>query len=78
MVPVLRAVSTFVHQAQAGDVEAVMVDGRWLMKRGKVLAMDEEAVLAEAQRVANTAWPRLFRKRRDLRIPDGFLPDALP
>ena len=37
MVPVLRAVSTFVHQAQARDVEAVMVDGKWLMKDGKVL-----------------------------------------
>ena len=36
MVPVLRAVSTFVHQAQARDVEAVMVDGQWLMKDGKV------------------------------------------
>jgi 5-methylthioadenosine/S-adenosylhomocysteine deaminase len=78
MVPVLRAVSTFVHQAQARDVEAVMVDGRWLMKDGKVLAMDEEAVLAEAQRVANTAWPRLFAKRRDLKVPEGFSPDALP
>jgi 5-methylthioadenosine/S-adenosylhomocysteine deaminase len=78
MVPVLRAVSTFVHQAQARDVEAVMVDGKWLMKDGKVLAMDEEAVLAEAQQVANTAWPRLFAKRRDLRVPDGFSPDALP
>ena len=55
-----------------------MVDGQWLMKDGKVLAMDEEAVLAEAQQVANTAWPRLFAKRRDLKVPDGFSPDALP
>ena len=55
-----------------------MVDGKWLMKDGKILAMDEEAVLAEAQRVANTAWPRLFAKRRDLKVPDGFSPDALP
>jgi 5-methylthioadenosine/S-adenosylhomocysteine deaminase len=78
MVPVLRAISTFVHQAQARDVEAVMVDGRWLMKDGKVLTMDEEAVLADAQRVANTAWPRLFRARPDLKLPSGFLPDALP
>ena len=37
LVPVLRAVSTFVHQAQARDVEAVMVDGQWLMRDGKVL-----------------------------------------
>src|SRR4029077_18436092 len=78
MVPVLRAVSTFVHQAQGRDVEAVMVDGKWLMKDGKVLTMDEDAVLAEPQKVATTAGPRLFRSRPDLKLPTGFLPDALP
>ena len=51
MVPVLRAVSTFVHQAQARDVEAVMVDGKWLMKDGKVLTMDEP----------RPSWPRRSR-----------------
>ncbi|HYX04239.1 MAG TPA: amidohydrolase family protein, partial [Reyranella sp.] len=78
LVPVLRAVSTFVHQGQARDVEAVMVDGQWLMKGGKVLTMDEPRVLAEAQRVANEAWRRQFRTRMDLKVPDGFSPDALP
>ena len=78
LVPVLRALATFVHQAQARDVEGVMVDGRWLMKDSKVLTMDEPAVLAEAQQVANAAWSRQFRARMDLKVPDGFLPDALP
>ena len=32
--PVLRVVSVFVHQGQARDVEAVMVDGPWLMRDG--------------------------------------------
>jgi 5-methylthioadenosine/S-adenosylhomocysteine deaminase len=77
-VPVLRAVSTFVHQGQARDVEAVMVDGRWLMKDGVVLTMDEPRVLAEAQRVANATWSRQFRARLDLKVPPGFAPDALP
>jgi 5-methylthioadenosine/S-adenosylhomocysteine deaminase len=78
MVPVLRAIATFVHQAQARDVQSVMVDGKWLMKDGVVLTMNEPAVLAEAQRVANTAWKRQFRARLDLKVPDGFSPDALP
>ncbi|WP_422002777.1 amidohydrolase family protein [Reyranella sp.] len=78
MVPVLRVVPTLVHQGQARDVEAVMVDGRWLMKDGKVLTLDEPAILAEAQRVANAAWSRQFRQRLDLKVPDGFLPEALP
>ena len=78
MVPVLRAVATFVHQAQARDVEAVMVDGKWLMRGGVVLSMDEDRILAEAQRVANAAWKRQFRARLDLKVPAGFSPDALP
>jgi len=78
LVPVLRAVATFVHQGQARDVEAVMVDGRWLMRDGAVLTMDEPTVLAEAQRVANAAWQRQFRSRLDLKVPEGFSPEALP
>jgi 5-methylthioadenosine/S-adenosylhomocysteine deaminase len=67
-----------VHQAQARDVLAVIVDGKWLMKDGVVLTMDEPAILAEAQRVANAAWSRQFRARLDLKVPAGFSPDALP
>jgi len=78
LVPVLRAAATFVHQGQARDVEGVMVDGKWLMRDGVVLTMDEPAVLAEAQRVANAAWKRQFRSRLDLKVPDGFSPEALP
>jgi 5-methylthioadenosine/S-adenosylhomocysteine deaminase len=78
LVPVLRAVSDFVHNGQARDVQAVMVDGRWLMLNGKVLTMDEPTVLAAAQRVAREAWSRQFRARLDLKPPAGFLPDALP
>jgi len=40
--------------------------------------MDEPRVLAEAQRVANAAWQRQFRARFDLKVPEGFSPDALP
>jgi 5-methylthioadenosine/S-adenosylhomocysteine deaminase len=75
---VLRVVATFVHQAQARDVESVMVDGKWLMRDGAVLTMDEPRILAEAQRVANAAWSRQFRARLDLKVPAGFSPDALP
>jgi 5-methylthioadenosine/S-adenosylhomocysteine deaminase len=78
LVPMLRAVSDFVHNGQARDVQAVMVDGRWLMRNGEVLTMDEPAILAGAQRVAREAWSRQFRGRLDLKPPAGFLPDALP
>jgi hypothetical protein len=52
LVPRLRVVSTFVHQGQGRDVTDVMVDGAWLMREGKVLTMDEDATVAEAQRVS--------------------------
>jgi 5-methylthioadenosine/S-adenosylhomocysteine deaminase len=73
----LRAVSNFVHNGQARDVEGVMVDGRWLMRDDKVLTMDEPAIVAQAQEVANKAWSRQFKKRFD-KVPTGFSPAALP
>jgi 5-methylthioadenosine/S-adenosylhomocysteine deaminase len=76
LVPMLRAVSNFVHNGQARDVQSVMVDGRWLMRDGKVLTMDEPAIVAQAQEVANKAWSRQFRKRFEL-VPTGFSPEAL-
>jgi 5-methylthioadenosine/S-adenosylhomocysteine deaminase len=77
LVPVLRAAATFVHQGQASDVTGVMVDGKWLMRDGEVLTIDEERVVAEAQQVANAAWKRQFQ-RLGVRPPAGFSPDALP
>ncbi len=76
LVPMLRAVSNFVHNGQARDVQSVMVDGRWLMRDGVVLTMNEPEILAEAQRVANAAWSRQFRKQ--FKAPAGFSPEALP
>src|ERR671937_1719202 len=72
LTPGLRPVSCFVHQGQAADVESVMVDGRWLMRDGRVLTLDEPAIVAEAERVARAAWSRLFAERPDLPRPAGF------
>jgi 5-methylthioadenosine/S-adenosylhomocysteine deaminase len=72
LTPAVRVVSCFVHQGQATDVEAVMVDGRWLMRDGRVLTLDEAALVREADRIARTAWRRLFETQPDLPIPPGF------
>ncbi|MBX6376096.1 MAG: amidohydrolase family protein [Acetobacteraceae bacterium] len=74
LVPRLRIVSDFVHQGQAADVESVMVDGRWIMRDGRVLTMDEAAIVREADRIARRAWARLFAERPDLEVPPGFAP----
>jgi 5-methylthioadenosine/S-adenosylhomocysteine deaminase len=72
LTPALRVVSDFVHNGQAGDVESVMVDGRWIMRERRVLTLDEPAVVAEADGVARTAWRRLFAQRPELPRPPGF------
>jgi 5-methylthioadenosine/S-adenosylhomocysteine deaminase len=74
LVPRLRVVSTFVHQAQGRDVTDVMVDGRWLMRDSAVLTMDEHATVARAQQVSEAAWTRLFEQRPDLERPAGWQP----
>jgi 5-methylthioadenosine/S-adenosylhomocysteine deaminase len=72
MTPAIRAVSTLVHQGQPADVESVMVDGRWVMREGRILTLDEAATIREAERVARSAWRRTFAKRPDLTPPPGF------
>jgi hypothetical protein len=42
------------------------------MRAGKVLAMDEEEVLREADRVSREIWLRHFRDHPDLEMPDGL------
>ncbi len=74
LVPVMRVVSDYVHQGQGRDVEAVMVDGRWIMRGGRVLTMDEERIVAEAQRIGKIAWRRLFDGNPRLEVPAGFAP----
>lgn len=76
LVPHVRVVSTFVHQGQPGDITDVMVDGHWLMRDGAVLTMDEKATVADAQRVAERAWARLFAERPELKPTPGWQPFA--
>jgi 5-methylthioadenosine/S-adenosylhomocysteine deaminase len=72
LAPALRVVSDFVHQGQPSDVEAVMVDGRWVMRDHRILTMDEPAIVEAAERVARIAWRELFERRPDLPRPPGF------
>lgn len=74
LVPFLRAISVFVHQGQARDVEDVMVDGKWVMREGRILTMDEAKILREADEVSNRAWARLFAEKPDIEVPEGFRP----
>ena len=74
LVPLLRVVSCFVHQGQARDVEAVMVDGHWLMRDGVLLTMDEATIVQQADRIGRAAWQRLFAAQPALMPPTGCIP----
>jgi 5-methylthioadenosine/S-adenosylhomocysteine deaminase len=47
--PLYDPVGGVVNAMHASNVEASMCNGRWLMRGGRVLALDEDAILKEAQ-----------------------------
>ena len=72
LTPLLDVTSTLVHYAQASDVESVMVDGEWVMKDGRVLTMDEEAVMEDARLATVSSWRRLRDRWPNLSVPAGL------
>ncbi len=49
-VPLYSVYSQMVYSLKAGDVEQVMVNGRWIVRSGRMLTLDRAAVLAEAEK----------------------------
>jgi len=52
LIPRHDLVANVVYCAKAGDVTDLMVDGRWLYRRGELLTLDEEKIKAEAEQRA--------------------------
>jgi 5-methylthioadenosine/S-adenosylhomocysteine deaminase len=48
--PRLDLVGNILYAAQSGDVDTVIVAGRVIMRNGELLTLDEERILAEAER----------------------------
>lgn len=70
--PIINLVSSIVHYGHPGAVDSVMVDGRFVMRENKVLTMDEDAVIAEAQEATVAAWHRLHETSGDIDLPPGL------
>lgn len=68
LVPAGRILSAWLHNGQAGDIESVMVDGRFLMRDHRVLTMDEGAVVREADAVGRRVWGEVLRQS-PVRVP---------
>ncbi|MCH8869210.1 MAG: amidohydrolase family protein, partial [Chloroflexi bacterium] len=69
LVPTLRIASAFVHQGQPSDITDVMADGRWLMRDSKVLTIDEDEVVRQAERIGHKAWRRVLDRYPDVPFP---------
>lgn len=59
LVPAGRIVSAVIHGGHPSDIESVMIDGEFIMRNNKVLTMDEQAVLREADAVGKRIWSKV-------------------
>lgn len=73
MRPIIRLVANIVHYGHPGIVHSVMTDGEFLLRDRKVLALDEAALLQEAQQVTQRVWQRMIAKNPDIPPPPGGL-----
>lgn len=60
LVPAGRIVSAWIHNGQPSDIESSMVDGQFIMRDRKVLTMDEDAIIAEADKVGRRIWNKVL------------------
>jgi 5-methylthioadenosine/S-adenosylhomocysteine deaminase len=72
--PSLKAASTLVYCAKASDVQTVVVDGRLVMERGRVLTMDEDSVVDQGRDVARRI---VEAAKKDESPRRGFHPPAV-
>ena len=60
LVPSGRIVSAWIHNGQPSDIESSMVDGRFIMRNRKVLTMNEDDLIREADAVGRRAWGKVL------------------
>jgi 5-methylthioadenosine/S-adenosylhomocysteine deaminase len=69
LVPAVRFVSAWVHSGQPADIESVMIDGRFVMRDGRILTVDEAAIVAEADKVSRRVWSEVVKKSGPIKVP---------
>lgn len=67
MMPVNDRIAALVTAMHSSNIESTMCDGKWLMKERKILTLDEEAILKEAQERSDAIY-----KRAGIVLPDRF------
>ncbi len=67
MMPVNDPIAALVTAMHSTNIESTMCDGRWIMRDRKVLTLDEDAIVREAQ-----AHSEAIYKRAGIELPDRF------
>ena len=67
MMPVNDRIAALVTAMHSTNIESTMCDGKWLMRDRKILTLDEEAIVKEAQERSNAIY-----KRAGIVLPDRF------
>jgi len=60
LIPSGRILSAWIHNGQPSDIEAVMVDGKFVMRDRRVLTLDEAEIMEEAWRIGRRVWDRIL------------------
>ena len=60
LVPAGRILSAWIHNGQPSDIESSMVDGRFIMRDRKILTLDEDALVTEADKVGRRIWSKVL------------------
>jgi len=60
LVPAGRVVSAWIHNGQPSDIESSMVDGQFIMRNRKVQTLDEDGIIAEADKVGKRIWNKVL------------------
>ena len=60
LVPAGRIVSAWIHNGQPADIESVMIDGQFVMRNRKVLTVDEDSIIKEADVVGRRIWTKVL------------------
>ena len=67
MMPVNDRIAALVTAMHSTNIESTMCDGKWLMKDRKVLTLDEEAIVKEAQERSEAIY-----RRAGITLPNRF------
>ena len=60
LVPAGRILSALIHSGHPDDIESVMIDGQFVMRDRRILTMDEDSIIREADAVGRRIWSRVL------------------